>query len=166
MFIPQTAKERQPGWLAFQDDVVFVIVEGTTPRIRTGHICSWPGSHGAAYEVDNVRLTVVWCDQLLNDLSDDGDDAHEKLFEIHDCRFFKADEAHVLQDPRKAVEWFAGVYSPEIAIKISVLLSKPDFGFEDEAREKGEALEQLEARSALRKSWWQRDGFPTVVPST
>ena len=89
--------QRQPGWLSYEDEVIFVILDKQgLPKIRTGHICSWPGSHGAGFEVDNVSKTIVWCDQVLNDLSDNADDAYEKLFNVDDSCLIKRDEIEPL----------------------------------------------------------------------
>lgn len=86
LFSPKPG-ERTPGWITKGDQVLFVIIDPKgKPRIRTGHICSSPGSHGAGWEVDNVQETIVWCDQVLNDCAGCADDTYEKSFVPSDPR--------------------------------------------------------------------------------
>lgn len=162
--VPKPA-DRPAKWIKYEDLVAFVIIDRNgKPRIRTGHVTSWPGSHGAGLEVDNVVQTIVWCDQVLNDLADNADDAYEESFDPKDPNLLRLDELEPLKNPETAIVWFQGIHSPEISRQISVLLSKPDLGHEDECKEEAEALES--AHEAVRKKlgWWQGAEFhPPVV---
>ena len=161
--IPLPSK-RPPGWLKYEDAVIFVILDDKgVPRLRTGHSCSWPGSHGAGFEIDNISKTIVWCNQVLNDLSDNADDAHEKSFSIKNPCLLKLDEIKPLRDARKATEWFKGVYPRNIAHKIAKLLSRPYFGLHDEAKEKAAVAKKFSRRSDLNLRWWQKHGRPHPV---
>ncbi len=49
-------------------------------ELRTGIFVVGRAVMAQAFEIDNISKTIVWCDQVLNDLSDNADDAHEKSF--------------------------------------------------------------------------------------
>lgn len=153
--------ERQRGWLAYEDDVAFVILDRKNiPRIRTGHITSTGHSHCG---IDNVSKTVVWCDQILNDLSDNADDAYEESFKINDPRLLKRGEIEPLKDPKVAAEWFRGIYPPKVACRIAKLISKPDFGLSDEAKEKAAVQDKCYERAEENLKYWQEHGCPHPV---
>jgi hypothetical protein len=99
----------------------------------------------------------------LNDLSDNADDAHEKSFEVKDPRLLKLDEIESLKDPRKAVEWFTGVYSPKVAYQISKLLSKPDFGLHDETMAEVVANRKFQQLCEANQKHWFEHGRPLPV---
>jgi len=157
-------QERGKGWLNYDDPVIFVILDSSgLPRIRTGHICSSPGSHGTGFEIDNISKTIVWCNQVLNDLSDNADDAHEKSFSVRNPCLLKLNEIKPLRDARKAAEWFKGVYPRNIAHQIAKLLSRPYFGLHDEAKEKAAVEQKFARRLDLNLHWWQKHGRPHPV---
>lgn len=150
---------RSPGWITYRDRVAFVILDYRgKPRIRTGHIASWPGSHGAGMEVDNVNKTVVWCDQTLNDLADDADDAHEQSFNPKDPRLIRLDEVSVFQDAKRAAIWFGNTYPERVAKHIGILFTMSDFGRSDELQD-SEAAQKIAIEAARREmGWYGEDG--------
>jgi hypothetical protein len=152
---------RQPGWLARGDEVIFVILDRKgLPRIRTGHIGSTGCSHCG---IDNISKTVVWCDQVLNELSDNADDAYERSFKVKDPCLIKLDEIERLKDPKVAAGWFRGIYPPKVAHHISKLLSKPDFGLLDEAKGKAAVRDKYHERSEANLKHWQEYSCPHPV---
>lgn len=153
--IPEPAG-RQRGWINYEDHVAFVIIDKEgRPRIRTGHITSWPGSHGAGHEVDNLGKTVVWCDQVLNECADNADDAHEKTFDPKDPNLLRLDELEILKDPKVAEVWFKGVHAPEIARQISALVSLPDLGIGKEEKEMADRQQKFFKDLSARLPWWK-----------
>lgn len=145
--IPKPA-DRPTDWINYPDCVAFIFLDKRgMVRIRTGHICSTAGT--SHLNTDNISSTVVWSDQMLNDLADNADDAYEISFDPKDPRLLRLDEIIALQDLQRAVDWFAGIYSPEFAACISALLSLPDFGRSEELREEAQLWEQ--AGEAARK---------------
>lgn len=155
---------RPAKWIKYEDKVAFVIIDRNgKPRMRTGHVTSWPGSHGSGFEVDNIAKTIIWSDQELR-MADNADDAYEKGFSPKDPCLLRLDELEPLKNPETAVAWFQGIYSPEISRQISALISKPDLGWEDEWKEEAEI--EKSARDAARKKlgWWEGSKFhPPVV---
>jgi hypothetical protein len=145
--------ERPPGWIAYHDRVAFIIRDQRgSLRIRTGHIASTAGTSHTG--VDNVSKTVVWCDQRLNDLADNADDAHEECFNPKDPRLLRLDEVKVLGYLERITVWFEGVYSSEEIRRIGELLTQHfDFGRQKELDEEAEAW-QLGIEAARKKLGW------------
>lgn len=142
---------RPANWIKRGDLVAFVLIDRRGKvRIRPGHICSWPGSHGAGMEVDNVKKTIVWSHVVLNDLADNADDAHEEGFDPKDPRLFRLDEIEYLKDPQRAICWFDGVYLPEVIREIARLLSLPDLGTDEELKDEAAWYEDVR-RNAIRR---------------
>lgn len=152
--------DRPFDWITHGTDVAFVIKDkGGKIRIRIGFICSSPGSHGHEFEVDNIKKTVVYSYQVLNEMADDADDAHEQSFNPKDPCLLRLDEIEILKEPDYAVTWFKNIYSPEIARQISALLSKSDLGLEDEGKEKAqEYLKHSNKMNAVRQHWIDHGG--------
>ena len=149
--------QRPPDWIKHEDEVAFVRRKGTGDKakiiIGTGHICSWPGSHGNGMDVDNIKKTIVWSDEELR-MADNADDAHEKSFETKDPCLLRLDEIIIIRDPERAVAWFNGVFTPETAREICALLNKPDFGYEERQKKEQEAREKL--HSERKPRWWEK----------
>lgn len=151
--------ERPPDWIASDAGVAIVLVENGKVRIRPGSICSAPGSHGSGWEVDNIRKTIVWTDDSINPGADSVDDAHEACFDPKDPRLLRLDEIEYLKDPERAVRWFTGAESPEIARIISGLLSKPDFGRQDELTEYAEASRKGQEAAKAKLGYYEGAAF-------
>ncbi|MEK7641795.1 MAG: hypothetical protein AAB365_02260 [Patescibacteria group bacterium] len=149
--------ERPPGWIAYQDRVAFIIRDQRGGlRIRTGHIASTAGTSHAG--VDNVSKTIVWCDQRLNDLADNADDAHEECFDPKDPRLIRLDEVKALRYLNRITAWFQGVYSSEEIQRLSELFLTFDFGRQQELEEEAEAW-RLGMEAARKKlGWYGEDG--------
>lgn len=151
---------RPRGWIKYADGMAVVMNIKGKLRVRTGFVCSSPGSHGAGMEVDNVRETIVWFDDVLNEMADDADDAHEQGFNPQDPHLVRLDEVEYLRDPARAVAWFAGVRSETQAKEISALFRKPDFGYEEEAKEESDFWSRVAKRSEVNMQWWRTKGRP------
>lgn len=148
--VPKPA-DRPVDWIKYNDLVAFVITDRRGKvRIRPGHICSWPGSHGAGMEVDNVKRTIVWSRLVLNDVADNADDAYEKGFDPKDPRLFRLDEIEYLKDPERAASWFTGVYPPDVVREIARLLSIPDLGMDEELKDEAAWYEEVR-QNAIRR---------------
>lgn len=131
--------ERPSDWIAYQDRVAFVITDYRgNLRIRTGHIVSTAGTSHT--NIDNVTRTVVWCDQRLNDLADNADDAHEVVFNTKDPRLVRLDEVEVFHYTTRSIAWFEGIYSHDAARRISMLFESSDFGRKNELEEEALAF--------------------------
>ncbi len=154
-------KDRPADWIRYKDRVAFAIIDKAgIPRMRTGHICSWPGSHGAGMTVDNVAKTIVMCDQVLNDMADHEDDRHERAFDPKDPALLRLDEIEPLKDPEFAVSWFESKHCADVARQISELLRKSDLGLEDELKARSAELTTIVKRGKVNMSWWRRYGRP------
>jgi len=152
---------RPADWIKYEDVVAFVEYDQSSQRIfiGTGHICSWPGSHGSGMEVDNIRKTVVYSDEEIREV-EDFDLAHEESFDPQDACLVRLDEVDFLRDPERAVAWFQGVFPPEVARQISALFCKSDFGRAEREEEKRKQLKELNVKSELNVHWWKYCGRP------
>ena len=124
--LPVAPHMRTKGWLNHKDRVVVITFEDRIPIIKTGHVCSWPGSHGIGMEVDNINETVVWGDEPWNNLAivDNADDAHEKTFTPRNNHLFlKIEEAVQLCNVEQATLWFEGKDENEILLIVTAVIN-------------------------------------------
>jgi len=162
--------QRQKGWINYTDQMVCLIDIGGEIRFRTGHICSWPGSHGSGSEIDNVVKTIVWCDQNIRDC-DHFDDRHEKSFQVNDPCLMKLDEIVFLRDGKVAAQWFKGVFTPCQILRIVRLLALDDLGIFAEQQEEIAVWRASINKINARLAWWKEKGqlhrpFGQTAPAT
>jgi hypothetical protein len=149
--------ERQKGWAAYHDRVLFIIKDECHKfRVRTGFINSTPNTH---VDVDNVTKVVVWSDIALCD-ADDVDDAHEKSFAVNDPMLIKLEEVQLICNGRVLKEWFKGILSPHEIVQIQHLLKLSDFGRASELTEIAQRDRPSRLLQQLFSSWWQRFHCP------
>ena len=138
------ARNRQPGHFIYEDRVVIIKAgKEDNVTILTGHITSTPCSH---HGIDNKKRVIVWGDEPFNDLADNADDAHEQRFDITSHELFKREEAEVLKDPSKAIEWFNGIYNLQTARLIAERLQMTDLDVETFAELMFDAIEKTGQR--------------------
>jgi hypothetical protein len=154
--------QRGKGWIKYMDLVLFVHTIKGVLWIRTGHIASWPGSHGVGFEIDNFSKTIVWSDESIRDC-DHFDDCHEKTFKVNDPLLIRRDEVHFLQDGKLALKWFHGTLAPCEIYRVHRLLKQSDFGLAEEMAYNDTERLQLLPRLKALESWWHTNTYPHPV---
>ena len=126
--VPTPPTQRKKGWINYLDNVLTIEVSPRADNgvyVMRGHICSWPGSHGAGFEVDNVKTTIVYLDDPQ---AEDGmappDDVREKSFEGSDPHLIRREDAPWFKDPSNVYLWFEGVYSSPVCEQIAKEITK------------------------------------------